>query len=105
GVQIGTATNAGLNSIVMVNSFNLGRQSAGADLNYLNGAIDEVAIWNRALSADEINQLNKTNAGNFTIAPQKAITLVNSYPVFAKGKYVVRVGTRNAVIERIVDCL
>ncbi|MFH1106001.1 MAG: LamG domain-containing protein [Candidatus Aenigmatarchaeota archaeon] len=84
-------------------SFQIGKLGDGGL--YFNGAIDEVAIWNRALTADEITQLNKTNAGNFTIAPQKAITLINLYPVFSRGKYTVRIGTRNAVIERVVDCL
>ncbi len=86
------------------NKLGIGAYGDGTTANF-NGLIDEVAIWNRALTPSEVTQLNKTNAGNFTLAPNRAITLINRYPVFAKGKYTVRVGTRNGVIERTVECL
>ncbi|MFH0889799.1 MAG: LamG domain-containing protein, partial [Candidatus Aenigmatarchaeota archaeon] len=41
--------------------------SVPGDMGGFNGAIDEVQVWNRVLSPEEILQLNKTGSGNFTI--------------------------------------
>lgn len=52
--------------------FHIGADSAGA-LNFkFNGQIDEVAVWNRALSADEVLQIANSGRGNtypFTATP------------------------------------
>ncbi len=72
---------------------------------YFNGIIDEVLIWNRVLSADEVVQLNKTNSGNFTLGPEQGISLIKNYPVFSKGRHTVRIGTRNNIAEATIDCL
>ena len=52
GVQVGTATNALMNSIAMTTQFEIGRDSREVD--YLNGYIGEVRIYNRALTVSEI---------------------------------------------------
>ncbi len=80
-----------------------GRISNGA--NALNGIVDEVRVWNRVLSFEEILQLNKTGSGNFTTGPNKGVQLINNYPVFSGGKHTIRVGTKNSVMEATVDCL
>ena len=36
----------------------IGRNAGNSDINYFNGTIDEVAIWNRSLTADEIKELH-----------------------------------------------
>ncbi|MFH0889978.1 MAG: LamG domain-containing protein [Candidatus Aenigmatarchaeota archaeon] len=77
----------------------------GETNSYFNGAIDEVQIWNRVLSFEEISQLNKTNSGNFTLGPNQGTQLIRNYPIFASGKYTVRIGTRSNVAEMTVDCL
>ncbi len=105
GSLVGTSTNFDSAQTV---SFNFATNSIGAYLSngqFFNGTIDEVMIWNRSLTPDEVAQLNKTNLGAFTLAPNKAVTLISRYPVFSKGKHTVRIGTRNSVIERTVDCL
>ncbi len=40
----------------------------------LEKVLDDKGKPRRALTPDEITQLNKTNAGNFTLAPNKAVT-------------------------------
>ncbi len=98
GVKYGVAIQTPNSNHAALNPFQISNPT-------FNGAIDEVQIWNRSLSADEITQLNKTNAGNFTLAPNSAVTLIKGYPVFAKGRYTVRIGTRNGVMERTVECM
>jgi len=46
---------------VGVIDISIGRRS---DAGYFNGTIDEVAIWNRSLSADEIKQLYRNSIGH-----------------------------------------
>ncbi len=104
GVEDCTATPAvGGNIPLSIGAVRIG--NAEGETNYFPGLVDEVMIWNRSLALDEIKQLNKTNAGNFTLAPNSAVTLIKGYPVFAKGRYTVRIGTRNGVMERTVDCM
>ena len=51
-------------NIVSPTYFDVGRH-AGTNLDWFNGTIDEVMVWNRALSSDEISQLyNSTFASN-----------------------------------------
>ena len=40
-----------------LNTFNIGRLERTSPINYLNGNLANVAIWNRALSSDEINSV------------------------------------------------
>lgn len=41
----------------------IGRRDDGAGQGYFNGSIDEVGIWSRALTSDEISQLYNSGAG------------------------------------------
>ena len=52
------------------NSLAFGRQANGA-ASFFNGRMDEVAIWSRALSADEVLQLYQYSAGTSTTATAK----------------------------------
>jgi hypothetical protein len=49
--------------------------SSGAPANFLNGSIDEVRIWNRALSASEIRQQYYSSLNKF--APDKWLFISN----------------------------
>ncbi|MBI2451570.1 right-handed parallel beta-helix repeat-containing protein [Candidatus Pacearchaeota archaeon] len=48
-----------------VNRFAVGRKAGPVPLEFFNGTIDEVAVWNRALSADEIVNLYRLKAGKY----------------------------------------
>lgn len=54
GVQVGTGNLSGVNTPAAVNSVRIGRRVPGGNL-YFAGAIDEIRIWNRALSATELS--------------------------------------------------
>jgi len=58
---------SGLNTLTRVNSW-IGRSNWAVDA-YFNGIIDEVRIWNRALSAEEIKQLAAGNGIQITPNP------------------------------------
>lgn len=53
GVQVGTGNLSGVNTPSTGNSVRIGRRVPGGNL-YFSGEIDEVRIWNRALSTTEI---------------------------------------------------
>ncbi len=89
----------------VTNIGNVGIGGSGYQENNFGGTIDEVMVWNRSLTADEITQLNKTNSGNFMLGPGKGMQLIRNYPVFSSGKYAVRIGARSNVAEMTVDCL
>ena len=64
GVSIGTASSSGngSSSAGYTNGFFIG--SAFDSSNFLTGSADEVSIWQRALSADEVNKIYNANRGN-----------------------------------------
>jgi hypothetical protein len=63
GSVFGTASRAAGKAFATSNTpFNIGRRSFSSFFEYWDGAIDEVAKWNRALSAGEVSDLY--NAGN-----------------------------------------
>ena len=61
GTNVGSASIAGSGLTTAVTFGVIGELSAGAT--YFNGLIDEVGIWNRALSSTEITQLYNSGAG------------------------------------------
>ncbi len=66
-VSTGTTTNAiSTNTGAIGNSANSKIGSQGDDLgsSFLNGGTDEIGIWNRALSSDEVSQLFNEGLGN-----------------------------------------
>ena len=65
GISQGTATSNWL--IPASDTFRIGNRN-GSSL-YLNGSIDEVRVYNRALSASEIQALYKSGAQKFTAPP------------------------------------
>jgi len=57
-VEIRQVSELGLVSIMgSTNNFGIGENTVGGNFRTFNGTIDEVAIWNRALSGDEIQNL------------------------------------------------
>ncbi|MDQ1094998.1 MULTISPECIES: LamG-like jellyroll fold domain-containing protein [Chryseobacterium] len=94
GVSVGTATNTYTNATQAAMPFYIGRAISGG---YIAANIDDVGIWNRALSASEVNQLYtgvlstkevKTSAGS--IAPNPAGDFISvSLPLKGTKTYVI----------------
>jgi len=63
GSQVGSATTS--QTISVGNNTTIGKSSI-ADSEYLDGNLANVAIWNRALSSDEINSVMWKAAGSLT---------------------------------------
>ena len=64
GVRVDDATSNGAGTYVAIGSVAplwIGRLSSA----YANGSIDEVAIWNRALSSNEVSEIYNNGAGKF----------------------------------------
>jgi hypothetical protein len=85
GVLVGTSINTAIvNTLSYCNSLNIGRKSQGA-FDAWGGKIDDIGIWNRALTATEISALyngpsytiNAIAGSNGSISPS-GITTVNS---------------------------
>jgi len=55
----GSISNTGAGSVTQptLNTFNIGRLERTSNTNYVNGNLANVAIWNRALTSDEINSV------------------------------------------------
>lgn len=55
-----------MSSVAGVDNFRIGclNFNNGGNLNFFNGSIDDVNIWNRALTADEVTELYNSGAGN-----------------------------------------
>jgi hypothetical protein len=62
GVRNGTTTSNG--TVIVNNTFNVGRDPYDSS-RYLDGCIDEVVIYNRALSSNEVRNLYLYNGTNF----------------------------------------
>jgi hypothetical protein len=80
-------TKSGTTNTIYVNGVSIGTGSASATMNdnanafylgfeattgYLNGSLDEFALWSRAITADEASQIFNSNRGNqypFTATP------------------------------------
>jgi hypothetical protein len=62
----GQLAGSGTNTPTALNTQNLaiGADHLGATTEYMNGSIDEVGIWNRALTGEEIQQLFYAGNGN-----------------------------------------
>ncbi len=58
--------------------FLLGRAYTFNDLEAFNGQLDDIGIWNRALTADEVQQLYTLNACTFTIYDTLTTTLTET---------------------------
>ena len=59
GVLLSSNTTGGSNNPTPLNAtgFNIGKHTMGNGTNYFNGKIDELGLWNRALSSSEITDL------------------------------------------------
>jgi len=64
----------------------IGLSTVGAGSDYFNGTIDEVMLFNRSISADEMNALYETSTkkllttGTQTISPAASVSIVMSSP-------------------------
>lgn len=51
-----------------------------SNLYYMDGKLDEIAIWNRTLTDSEISDLYNNGAGISYISTLPSVTIINSYP-------------------------
>jgi hypothetical protein len=73
------ATSGGTETTTPSQSFKVGVLPGGTPNYYLNGNLDEVGIWNRALSATEVTELY--NSTNGIQLPSQALTTKAYYPL------------------------
>lgn len=70
GVNINNASTVNVNSIQSTsNNVTIGSPTAGVSSNIMNGNIDEVRVYNRALSAEEVSILYNTGLSKFDASP------------------------------------
>jgi hypothetical protein len=62
GVLVSTINDADASYSYGVQPFSIGKHQDDPDVYYLNGKVDDVGYWNRALSADEIEQLYESSS-------------------------------------------
>lgn len=60
---IGTSATLTGSINAVATDLNIGRQPAYGGVDYVNGVIDEVGIWNRALTSAEVGELYNSGAG------------------------------------------
>ena len=81
GVEVG-ATVDSVGALEMDADWAVGARGTGTE-RYFNGYMDEVAIWNRALSADEVTTLHTAGAEGRTFSPARttgdSLTVLRSW--------------------------
>ena len=105
----GTAATTATNSIANANAtqVNVGtRYSASSRIDYMNGSVGEIGVWNAALTADEITALSK-GISPLLIRPQSLIDYVpligrDSPEIGFRGGSYTLTGTSNADHPRIL---
>ncbi len=95
------------NSITISSNIGLSTSSlfiGGESLDLMNGSIDDIGIWNRVLTACEVQDLYNSQLGSLNTSATQTQTALDSYTWPINGQTYTQSGNYTAIIPNVAGC-